>query len=62
MIARPVPIVSVTICHSLSRTRALRLPTNTPGEICSNHLVTWPRNPSGTADRTRTTIKAHHSA
>ena len=62
MMARPVPIVSTTICHSLSRTRALRLPTNTPGDICNSHLVTCPRNPSGTAERTSTTIRHHQSA
>ena len=62
MMARPVPIVSTTICHSRSRTRALRLPTNTPGDICSSHLVTCPRNPSGTAERTSTTIRHHQSA
>ena len=62
MMARPVPIVSTTICHSRSRTRALRLPTNTPGDICNSHLVTCPRNPSGTAERTSTTIRHHQSA
>ncbi len=40
MTARPVFMFSVTMSHRRSRTRALSVPTKTPGEISMSHRVT----------------------
>lgn len=57
MRACPVPAVSSIRCHSSSLTRALTLPTKTPAETSSAHLVKSPRKPVGHDDNTMTIMR-----
>ena len=59
IIARPDFTNEQTRCQSLSRTRAERRPTNTPGAISRSQRVRSPRAPAGHAVSTMTTMSHH---